>query len=56
MKLQNFQEESGKLLIIKIIQNLVKEIKMIQALNLKQKLSNQSFVIIQMRIFLREEV
>ena len=36
----------------KIIQNLVKDIKMIQALNLRQKLSNQVLVIIQMHIFL----
>ena len=31
---------------------MVKEMKMIQALNLKQKLLNQAFVIIQMHIFL----
>ena len=36
----------------KIIQNLVKDIKMIQALNLRQKLSNQVLVIIQIHIFL----
>ena len=39
-------------LIIKIIQNIVKEIKMIQALTLRQKLSNQVFVIIQMCLLL----
>ena len=31
---------------------MVKEMKMIQALNLKQKLLNQTFVIMQMHIFL----
>ena len=36
----------------RIIQNMVKEMKMIQALNLRQKLLNQIFVIIQMHIFL----
>ena len=37
MNLQNLQQESDMLLIIKIIQNMVWEIKMIQALNLRQK-------------------
>ena len=39
-------------LMIQITQNIVKEMKMIQALNLKQKLSNQVFMIIQVYIFL----
>ena len=36
----------------KIIENMVKEVKMIQLLNFKQKLLNQDFVIIQMHISL----
>ena len=39
-------------LMIQITQNIVKEMKMIQALNLKQKLSNQVFMIIQVYVFL----
>ena len=46
------QQESGMLLMTKITQNMVKEMKMIQALNLRQKLLNQIFVIIQMHICL----
>ena len=46
--LQNLQQESGMLLMIRITQNMVKEMKMIQALNLKQKLLNQIFAIIEM--------
>ena len=52
----NFATKNGMSLMIKIIQNMVKEIKMIQALNLRQKLSNQVFVIIQMHIFLEQEI
>ena len=52
MNLQNLQQENGMLLMIKITQNMVKEMKMIEALNLKQMLLNQVFVIIQMHIFL----
>ena len=52
MNFQSLQQESGMSLMIKIIHNMLKEIKMIQALNLKQKLLNQFFVIIQMYIFL----
>ena len=52
VNLQNLQQENGMLLMIKITQNMVKEMKMIEALNLKQKLLNQVFVIIQMYIFL----
>ena len=52
----NFAIKNGMSLIIKIIQNMVKEKKMIQALNLRQKLSNQVFVIIQMHIFLEQEI
>ena len=39
-------------LMFKITQNMVKEMKMIQSLYLRQKLPNQIFVIIQMHIFL----
>ena len=52
VNLQNLQQENGMSLMIKITQNMVKEMKMIEALNLKQKLLNQVFVIIQMYIFL----
>ena len=46
MNLQNLQRENDMLLMIR-----VKEMKMIQALNLKQKLLNQIFVIIETHIF-----
>ena len=44
--------DNGMSLMIKIIQNMVKEMKMIQTLHLIQKLSNQVLVITQMHIFL----
>ena len=47
-----FAKKTGMLLMTKITQNMVKEMKMIPALNLKQKLLNQVFVTIQMYIFL----
>ena len=52
MNLQDLQQENDMSLMIKITQNIVKEMKMIQALSLKQKLLNQVFVIVQMHIFL----
>ena len=55
MNLQKWQQENDMLLTPKITQNMVKEMKMIQALNLRQKLSNQIFVIIviiQIHIFM----
>ena len=52
MNLQNLQQERGMSLMFKIGQIMVKEMEMMKALNLKQKLSNQVFVIIQMHIFL----
>ena len=52
MNLQYLQQESGTLLMTKIMDNMVEGMKMIQSLNLKQKLLNQIFVIIQMYIFL----
>ena len=41
MNLQNLQQENGMLSMIKITQNMVKEMKIIQALSLKQKLLKQ---------------
>ena len=52
MNLQNLQQENGMLSMIKIIQTMVKEVKMVQPLNLKPKLLNQIFVIIETHIFL----
>ena len=45
MNLQNLQQESATLLMTKIMDNTVEEIKMIQLLNLRQKLLIQIFVI-----------
>ena len=52
INLQNLQQKNGTLLMIKIMDNMAKEMKMIQPLNLRQKLLNQIFVITQMHIFL----
>ena len=52
MNIQNLQLENDTLLMTKIMDNMVEEMKMIQSLNLKQKLLNQIFVISQMHIFL----
>ena len=52
MSLQNFQEENCMLLMAKIMDSMAEEIKMMQPLNLIQKLLNQIFVITQMPIFL----
>ena len=52
MNLQNFQQENGTLLMIKIMDNMVEEMKIIQLLNLRQKLLNQIFVTTQMHVFL----
>ena len=52
VSLQSLQQENGMLLMTKITQNMVKEMKMFLALNLRQKLLNQVFVIIQMHIYL----
>ena len=40
MNLQDLKQENRMLLMIKITQGMVKEMKMIQALNLRQRLSN----------------
>ena len=50
--LQNMQQENDMLSMIKITQNMAKEMKIVQPLNLKPKLLNQIFVIIQTHIFL----
>ena len=53
MNLQDLQQENGTLLMIKIMENMANEMKiMIQPLNLKQNLLNLLFVINQMHIFL----
>ena len=52
MNLQNFQRENGTLLMTKTMDNMAKEMKMIQTLSLTQKLLNQIFVITRMHIFL----
>ena len=48
VSLQNMQQENDMLLMTKIMENMVKEMEIIQVLNLKQKLLNQIFVITQM--------
>ena len=47
MNLQNLKQENAMLLVIKITQTIVKEMKIVQPLNLKPKSLNQVFVIIQ---------
>ena len=53
--LQNLEQENGILSMIKITQTMMKEIKVVQPLNLKSKLLNQVFVIIHIHIFLKQE-
>ena len=55
MNLQNLEQENGILSMIKITQTMVKEIKVVQPLNLKSKLLNQVFVIIHIHIFFKQE-
>ena len=52
MNLQNLQQKIDILLMTKITQNMMKDMTMTLALNLKHKLSNQILVIIEMHIFL----
>ena len=52
MNLQNLQQENGMLSMIKITQSMVKEMEMLQPLNLKSKSLNQIFVVIETHIFL----
>ena len=51
MNLQNLQQENSTLLMTKIMDNMAEEIKMIQPLNLRQRLLNQIFVNTQMYMF-----
>ena len=51
-KIVNLLGDANMLLIIKILQTMVKEMKIVEPLNLKPKSLNQVFVIIQMHIFL----
>ena len=52
MNLQNLQQENSMLSVIKTIQFMVKEMKIIELLNLKPGSLNQISVIIQTHIFL----
>ena len=45
-------QENGTLLMTKITDNMAEEMKMIQLLNLRQRLLNQIFVITQVHTFL----
>ena len=47
-KFSKFATKNGTILMTKIMDNMAKEMKIIQPLNLKQKLLNQIFVITQM--------
>ena len=47
-----FETKNGVLSKIKITQTMMKEMKVVQPLNLKPKLLNQIFVIIQIHIFM----
>ena len=49
---ENSQQEKGVLSMIKIIQTMVMEMKMVQPLNLKLESLNQIFMIIQTHILL----
>ena len=55
MNLQILQQEIGKLLMTKIMDNRVEEMKIIQPLRLEQKSLIQIFVITQMDMFLLQE-
>ena len=52
MNFQDMPQENGTLLMTKIIDNMVEEMRMMQPLNLIQKSLNQIFVITEMHIFL----
>ena len=52
MNIQNLQQENDTLLMTKIMDNMVEEMKMIQPLNLKQKSINHFCATTQMHIFL----
>ena len=51
MDLQDLRHENGALLMTKIMDSMVEEMKMMKPLHLKQKSLNQIFVITQMHIF-----
>ena len=53
MNLKHLQQENGMLSMIKIKQTMVKEMRMVQPLNLKAKSLNQ--ISIQTHIFLQQE-
>ena len=46
------QQENGTLLMIKTMDIMAMEMKMVKPLNLKQKSLNQAFVIVNIHIFL----
>ena len=54
MNLRNLRQKNGMSSMMKIIQNMVKEIKVVQPLNLNPKSLNQIFVIIQTHILQQE--
>ena len=56
MNLQILQQENGMLSMIKITQTVVKEMKIVQPLNLKPKSLNQIFAIIQTYILITENI
>ena len=56
MNLQNLQQENGRLLLTKIMDNMALEMKMVQLLNLKEKSLNQIILTIPTHIFLCQEI
>ena len=52
INIQNLQQDNGTLLMTRIMDSIVEEMKMIQPLNLKQNSLKQILVITQMYIFL----
>ena len=56
INLQISNKKNGMSFMIKMLQIMVKEIKMMQGLNLIQKLSNHVSAIIQIHILLLQEI
>ena len=56
MNFATMQQNNRMSLMMKIIHNIVKEVKMMQVLNLGRKLSNQVIMIIQIHIFLQHQI
>ena len=56
MSLQNLQQINGTFLMIKAMDNMAKEMKMIQPLSLKKKSLNHFCVITQMHIYFWKEI